>query len=72
MEQFTFTKEILDFEGNKEAISNIEEAIGRSLIEGETLHYDGADCNGKTCDDGYKCVLGNCVKNNLPEEELEP
>lgn len=75
METFKFTKTVLDFEENQEAISAIELELGRKLIVDEEIdleQYRGL-CNGKECEDGKICVLGHCVDDDVPTElEIEP
>lgn len=69
MGTFKFTKTVLENEANVEAIANIQSKLGRELSVDEVLEYDtdGADCNGKACRLDEICVLGHCVKDDVPE-----
>lgn len=73
MKTFKFTKAVLENEDNQDAILGIEAELGRALNVDEVLEYDlsadGADCGGKTCPLDHICVLGHCVKDDVPQQE---
>lgn len=71
MATFKFTKTVLENPDNEDAILGIEAELGRQLVVDEVLDleaYRGL-CNGKQCADGEVCVLGNCIKDDLPNQE---
>lgn len=71
MGTFKFTKTVLEDEANVEALEAIQERLGRELLVDEVLEYGEGDCGGKTCPVNHVCVLGHCVKDDVPEEETD-
>ena len=71
MGTFKFTKKVLGNEANFAALEAIQERIGKQLEVDEVLEYGDGDCGGKTCPVNHVCVLGHCVKGDVPEEETD-
>lgn len=67
MGKLNVSEELLGDESYKEAVENIERISGTKLVAGEVFEFeDSALCNGKECAEGEICVLGNCVKDDVP------
>lgn len=67
--KFKFTKTVLSNPENEQSLEAIETKLGRALQVDEVLEYSTEDCGGKTCPLDHICVLGHCVKDDVPSDE---